>query len=126
MTLQASPTNGGRVDNPPAQLAGYPRPAQRKKTAPHTMSDDELIAVLEEIVRDETAPASARVTAIRTLWEWRHAEPEEKPTGFDDLYGDDLTAGWRERTWRFPVHPGLLKGKPHAAGLPQTRYRSRG
>jgi hypothetical protein len=54
------------------------------------MTDEELIAVLEEIVRDETAPASARVTAIRTLWEWRRAEPEEEPSPFDELYGD----GW--------------------------------
>jgi hypothetical protein len=56
------------------------------------MTDDELIAVLEEIVRDEAAPASARVTAIRTLWEWRRAEPEEAPTGFDDLYADEFSA----------------------------------
>jgi hypothetical protein len=54
------------------------------------MSDDELIEVLEEIVRDEAAPASARVTAIRTLYEWRRAEPEEEPNPFDELYGD----GW--------------------------------
>jgi hypothetical protein len=64
--------------------------------------------------------------AFRTLWEWRRAEPEEEPNPFDDLYADDLTSRRRERTRRFPVHPGLLKGKPHAAGLPQTRYRSRG
>ncbi len=56
------------------------------------MTDDELIAVLEEIVRDEAAPASARVTAIRTLWGWRRAEPEEEPSAFDDLYGDEFTA----------------------------------
>ncbi len=61
------------------------------------MSDDELIEVLEEIVRDEAAPASARVTAIRTLWEWRHAEPEEEPSAFDELYADEFTARRRER-----------------------------
>ncbi len=68
-----------------------------KKTAPHTMTDDELIAVLEEIVRDETAPASARVTAIRTFWEWRRNEPEDGATGFDELYADEFTARRRER-----------------------------
>ncbi len=60
------------------------------------MTDEEMIEVLEEIVRDETAPASARVTAIRTLWEWRRADDPGEPTGFDDLYADEFTARRRE------------------------------
>jgi hypothetical protein len=55
------------------------------------MTDDEMTAVLAEIVRDEAAPA--RVTAIRTLREWRRAaEAEEGPSPFDELYADELAA----------------------------------
>jgi hypothetical protein len=53
------------------------------------LSHDEMVALLEEIARDESKPAGARVTAIRTLWEWRRVEPEEGPTGFDELYAAD-------------------------------------
>ncbi len=62
------------------------------------MTDEEMIAVLEEIIRDPEAYPTSRVTAIRTLWEWRRAEPEEEPNPFDDLYGDEFTA--RRRTAR--------------------------
>jgi hypothetical protein len=61
------------------------------------MTDEEMIAVLEGIARGKAAPASARVTAVRTLWEWRRAEPEDGPTGFDELYADEFTARRRER-----------------------------
>ncbi len=61
------------------------------------MTDEEMIAVLEEIARDPNAYPSSRVTAIRTLWEWRHAEPEEGPSPFDELYADEFTARRRER-----------------------------
>ncbi len=82
----------GEGREPVSLYPQYPRAAQREKNRPpHTMSDDELIEVLEEIVRDEAAPATARVTAIRTLWEWRRNEPDEEPTGFDDLYADEFT-----------------------------------
>jgi hypothetical protein len=57
------------------------------------MTDQEMIAILEEIALDPNAYPTSRVTAIRTLWEGRHAEPpEEEPTGFDELYADELTA----------------------------------
>jgi hypothetical protein len=49
------------------------------------MTDDEMIAVLEEIARDEAAHPSARVTAVRTLWQW-------KRSAFDELYPDELRA----------------------------------
>jgi hypothetical protein len=61
------------------------------------MTDHEMIAVLEGIARGKAAPASARVTAVRTLWEWRRAESEDGPTGFDELYADEFTARRRER-----------------------------
>jgi hypothetical protein len=64
------------------------------------MTDEEMIAVLEEIALDRDAYPTSRVTAIRTLWEWRHAEPEEAPTGFDELYADEFTVRQRERTKR--------------------------
>jgi hypothetical protein len=51
------------------------------------MTEQEMIAVLEEIILDPKAPGSARVTAIRTLHEWRRAaEAEERPSPFDPLY----------------------------------------
>jgi hypothetical protein len=53
------------------------------------MTDEEMIAILEEIALDPDAYPTSRVTAIRTLWQWRHAEPEEEPTGFDELYDTD-------------------------------------
>jgi hypothetical protein len=63
------------------------------------MTDEEMIAVLEEIIFDPKAPGSARVTAIRTLHEWRRAEPEEGPSPFDPLYPYEL----RERSrWASP------------------------
>ncbi len=62
------------------------------------MTHEEMIAILEEIARDPDAYPSSRVTAIRTLWEWRRAESEEEPNPFDDLYADEFTARRRERT----------------------------
>ena len=57
------------------------------------MTDEEMIAILEEIARDPDAYPTSRVTAIRTLHEWRRAaEPEEEPSPCDELYGDELTA----------------------------------
>jgi hypothetical protein len=56
------------------------------------MTDQEMIAILEEIALDPDAYPTSRVTAIRTLWEWRRAEPEEEPNPFDDLYDDAFTA----------------------------------
>jgi hypothetical protein len=56
-----------------------------------------MIAILEEIALDPNAYPTSRVTAIRTLWEWRHAKPEEEPSPFDELYADELTARRRER-----------------------------
>jgi SPX domain protein involved in polyphosphate accumulation len=59
-----------------------------------------MIAVLEELVRDESAPASARVTAIRTLYEWRRADPDEEPNPFDPLDADEVAARRPERKRR--------------------------
>jgi hypothetical protein len=56
------------------------------------MTAEEMIAILEGIARDPDAYPTSRVTAIRTLWEWRRAEPEEEPSPFDDLYADEFTA----------------------------------
>ena len=64
------------------------------------MTDEEMIAILEEIARDPDAYPTSRVTAIRTLWEWRRVEPEEEPNPFDDLYGDEFTAHRRKHTNR--------------------------
>jgi hypothetical protein len=75
------PEGEGRV--PEILDLTYPRAAQREKNRlkkrgqRRKMTDDEMIAVLEEIILDPKAYALARVTAIRTLWEWRRKEPEE-------------------------------------------------
>ena len=60
------------------------------------LSHDEMVALLEEIARDEAKPAGARVTAIRMLWEWRRVDEPGTPTGFDELYADEFTARRRE------------------------------
>jgi hypothetical protein len=60
------------------------------------LSHDEMVALLEEIARDESKPAGTRVTAIRTLWEWRRVDEPGTPTGFDDLYADEFSARRRE------------------------------
>jgi len=51
------------------------------------MDNDEKVAILEAIARDPETPASARVTAIRTLRDW----PETSPAAFDDL--NELLSG---------------------------------
>jgi hypothetical protein len=56
------------------------------------MTDQEMIAILEEIALDPDAYPTSRVTAIRTLWEWRRNELGERPSAFDELYGDELRA----------------------------------
>lgn len=59
------------------------------------MTDDEKIAILEEIARDPKAYPSARITAIRTLREFWPEEP--KPRGaFADL--DELRPRRQVRT----------------------------
>ena len=55
------------------------------------MTDEEMIAILKGIARDPDAYPTSRVTAIRTPWEWRHAEPGEDPSPFDELYADEFT-----------------------------------
>ena len=52
------------------------------KTRAVRMDDGEKITILEAIARDPETPASARVTAIRTL---RDYWPQTPRTGFDDL-----------------------------------------
>jgi hypothetical protein len=46
------------------------------------MTEDEAMAILESIARDPETPASARVTAIRTLREYWPTTPR---SAFDDL-----------------------------------------
>jgi hypothetical protein len=53
------------------------------------MTAEEMIAILEEIARGPDAYPTSRVTALRTLWEWSHAEPEEEPNPFAELYDTD-------------------------------------
>jgi hypothetical protein len=70
------------------------------------MTDEEMIAVLDQIILAPKAPGSARVTAIRTLHEWRRAaDAEEGPSPFDKLYdADELRA--RRRVARKRTKPG--------------------
>ena len=58
------------------------------------MTRDEMVEILEGIARDEDVPATARVTAIRTLREFD--QPPRPPSGtFADL---DELAPRRPRT----------------------------
>jgi hypothetical protein len=50
------------------------------------MDREEMIRVLEEIIRDEGAPATTRCTAIRTLLEIA-PEPPSGITELEELYG---------------------------------------
>jgi len=59
------------------------------------MTEDEMIEVLEAIIRDEDVPATARVTAIRTLRQFD--DDEKRPNGaFADL--DELAPRRHYRT----------------------------
>jgi hypothetical protein len=53
-----------------------------------TLTHAEAISIIEEIARDETTSAGARVTAIRTLDEWRRVDEAKEPVddGFAELY----------------------------------------
>jgi hypothetical protein len=49
------------------------------------MDTEQMVEILESIILNEEAPATARCTAIRTLLEIAPADPS-KATGFADLY----------------------------------------